>query len=179
MKKIIVLIFFALLLTGCSPDVEYDLEAGMDTVEVYGTHVLSGCSVIINERAYTMNVVSNNVNTEEVGEYIVNYEVEVDNKLYGYQRVVFVVDQTKPTLTLLSGIDTVKVNENWIDAGVEVTDNYDNNVIAVTVYNEDDFGSTSSISFKNVGVFEIIYVATDDSGNESRVTRYVHVIEGE
>ena len=87
--------------------------------------------------------------------------------------------QTAPVLTLLPGIDTVEVEQSWIDAGVEVSDNYDDNVIVVTEYNEQDFAPTSSISFSSVGTFEIRYVAIDDSGNETSIIRYVHVIEGE
>lgn len=179
MKKIIVLLFFVLLLTGCTPTIEYVLEAGTDTIEVFEDHDLKGCSVNINSQEHQMDVIENTVDNQEIGEYIVEYEVEVDEELYTCQRVVFVVDQTKPVLTLLPGVDTVRVNESWMDAGVEVTDNYDQDVMVLTIYNEDDFAATSSISFRNVGTFEVHYVATDDSGNEATITRYVHVIEGE
>ena len=179
MKKIIVLMFFAILLTGCTAKAEIFLEAGIDTIEVFDEHDLKACTVVIKEVEYEMNVENNDVDNTEVGEYLVNYEEEVDGKVYTCQRVVFVVDQTPPNLTLLPGIDTVQINESWTDAGVDVVDNYDQDVVVMTEIDEDNLAATSSISFKTAGTFEVKYIAMDDAGNEASIIRYIHVLEGE
>ena len=179
MKKIIVLIFFVLLLTGCTTSVEYDLEAAQDTINVFEEHQAKGCSVIINDVEHEMDITDNAVNSQEIGEYVIHYEAEVNDETYTCERVVFVVDHVAPLLTLLPGVDTIEVLQAWEDAGVVVSDNYDDDVIVVTEYNEEDFAPTGSISFHSVGTFEVKYVATDDSGNETSIIRYVHVIEGE
>ncbi len=72
-----------------------------------------------------------------------------------------------------------KINESWTDAGVDVVDNYDQDVVVITEIDEDNLAATSSISFKTAGTFEVKYIATDDAGNEASIIRYVHVLEGE
>ena len=103
MRKIIGLLFLILLLTGCVPQADFTLEAGKDTIEVFEEHVLNGCTATIEEVSYSMDVVENPVDTQVLGEYIVQYETEVNNKIYTCQRVVFVIDRTAPQVMLMFG----------------------------------------------------------------------------
>lgn len=179
MKKLLGLFFLILFLTGCAPDANYTLEAGNDTIEVFDEHELQGCSVTIDEIKYQMGVVSNTVNNQVIGEYIVKYEILVKARTYTCQRVVFVTDQTKPELTLFPGVDTILVGEVWVDAGVNVTDNYDQDVMVVFNYAGLNIEVGSPMIFSSVGMYEVEYTAIDDSENETTIIRFVNVIEGE
>ncbi len=171
MKKIIVLLFFILLLTACTPKGEVNLEHGVDTVEVFGTHELMGCVVTIEEVDYQMEIVLNTIDLDTIGEYVVEYSLEKENRDYVCQRVVFVVDQTSPILTLLPGRNTIYQNETWIDGGVEVVDNYDQDPTVEMIEN--------TIDISTPGTYQVTYQATDHSGNTSQITRFVHVLESD
>ena len=171
MKKIIVLLFFVLLLTACTPKGEVNLVHGVDTVEVFGSHDLMGCVVTIDEVDYQMSIVSNSIDLDTIGEYLVEYSYEDGNRDYVCQRVVFVVDQTSPILTLLPGRNTIYTNETWIDGGVEVADNYDQELAVEIIEN--------TLDITTPGTYQVTYQATDDSGNTSQITRFVHVLESD
>lgn len=171
MKKMIVLFFFIIILSGCSPKATIELEEGMDTVEVFSIYQIRGCTVIIGENEYRMNVVDNPVDTEIVGEYVIDYKKEVNGKTYHCQRVVFVIDQTSPELTLLPGIDTITIGESWVDGGISIMDNYDQDLDVIIISN--------NLDENMIGTYQVIYSVTDLSGNTSVITRNIHVIEGE
>lgn len=171
MKRLFLVFFFIVLLSGCVPKATITLDEGMDTVEVYDIYQIRGCTVTIGENEYSMRVVNNPVDNEVIGEYIIEYEKEVNGKTYDCQRVVFVVDQTKPVVVLNPGIDTIIVGEEWTDAGVTVSDNYDSDVLVSL----DD----SALNILVEGTYEVYYNAIDDSGNITTITRVVHVISGD
>lgn len=171
MKKLMTAIIMILLLAGCTPTVEVSLVPGVDTIEVYDEHDLKGCTVTIDDVEYQMEIESNPIDTEVVGNYIVDYEVDIDEETYVCQRVVFVVDHTSPELTLLAGKDTVYVNETWVDGGAVVSDNYDQDLTVVVSENTVD----TSVS----GTYQVTYKSTDSSGNFDEITRIVHVLESE
>jgi len=167
MKKLIVVlsIFF---LSACAPTISIELEESIDTVEVFDTHVVKGCLLNKDGTIYRMKIDTNNVNTDILGTYTIDYYYELNEETYTCQRVVFVVDQTPPTLNLHPGIDTIKVGENWEDSGIMIVDNYDTDL---------DYELSNTIDNEVVGNYEVIYTVTDHSGNEATITRIVHVIE--
>ena len=171
MRKIIGLLFLILLLTGCVPQADFTLEAGKDTIEVFEEHVLNGCTATIEEVSYSMDVVENPVDTQVLGEYIVQYETEVNNKIYTCQRVVFVIDRTAPQVMLMPGIDTVYIGETWEDAGVSVTDNYDTSVQVIVNYSSFGVDGGNPMVFTTIGMYEVIYTAYDESENETTITK--------
>ena len=81
---------------------------------------------------------------------------------------MIVIDETSPVLKLNPGVDTINVGQNWIDSGIEVSDN-----------GEDDYTLTVSgnVNIDIPGSYIITYSATDSSGNISVLTRIVNVIE--
>ena len=83
-------------------------------------------------------------------------------------RYVVVTDQISPEIKLNLGIDTVIIGNEWTDAGVTISDNSDEAIGAVI---------TGSVDINTPGRYQIIYTATDSSGNDNSVTRYVTVIE--
>jgi len=82
-------------------------------------------------------------------------------------RIVTVVDETPPVLSLKPGIDTITVDETWVDEGIQATDNSQEELEIVVQ------GEVLPI----VGIYEITYRVLDSSGNVSTIKRYVHVIE--
>lgn len=176
MKKIIVLLLlsFSFLLISCNRDevdvVRISLRQGVDTVEIHTEHVDAGARARALNQNLDVIVVSNNVDITTLGTYQIVYQTTYDNKTYQMIRIVHVVDQTPPTLTLNEGVDTIFIGQSWVDAGVIVTDN-SLEQLSYTV--------TGTVNAMVAGTYEIIYETTDSSGNTGRVTRYVHVISPE
>ena len=83
---------------------------------------------------------------------------------------VNVVD-TKPPVITLNGASfmTVECGTSFVDPGATATDICDPNV-SITV-------NTSGLNTFALGVYSIVYTATDDSGNTASVTRMVTVVD--
>ncbi|MDO8553760.1 MAG: DUF5011 domain-containing protein [Candidatus Micrarchaeota archaeon] len=118
-------------------------------------------------------IVNNTVNANMIGNYTVTYAV-VDSigKATRAIRIVYVVDTTKPIITLI-GNSTVNINLNnlYTDAGATASDNYDGYMTSKII--TDNLVNTSK-----VGVYSITYDVTDLVGNKAtRVTRTVTVID--
>jgi hypothetical protein len=160
---------FVLLLIGCTttPLVGVQLNDGIDIVSVGSLHVDAGCLYGDGVSVYTMNVTSNTVNIDALGEYEINYSLVHGGVTYTCTRVVKVVDNIPPTAHLKPGVDTVYIGEEHIDAGIIANDNYDDN-LTIEVINQ--------VDVNNPGTYEIIYVVTDQSGNRTLITRTVSVL---
>jgi uncharacterized protein YcfL len=171
MKKYIIVILFLLVLSGCGPSTEIYLEEGQDTIEVGDSYIAKRCFISIDGQEQRMTVVSNPVDVDVVGTYIVEYEYDLDGDIYECQRYVFVTDQTSPSVSLNPGVDTIILGQDWVDASVTATDNYDTDLDIETII-PDGLGDT-------VGSFYVEYMVTDTSGNQTSIRRAVHVIEGE
>ena len=167
MKKLLAILSI-LILTGCSPKVSYILEEAVDTVEVYNLYEVKGCTLIVDDVEYEMTIKENNVNTNEIGTYTVDYSYDLDGNTYNFQRVVFVTDQTSPLLELVEGIDTIFMYQSWIDEGIIVTDNYST---------EFEITIEGTVDTTTIGTYTIVYTVTDESLNESSITRVVTVVE--
>jgi hypothetical protein len=167
--KLLVLLLF-LLLVGCtpfSPKVAISLRPGIDTVEINSTFVDAGAKATVNSRTVTYEIIYNDVDITKIGIYTIVYEVVYETISKQVSRSVFVIDETPPVITLRQGIDTVLKDSVWIDAFVEVSDN-SNGLIEVRLEGE--------VNTAILGEYMITYYAKDQSGNESSITRIVHVI---
>lgn len=108
---------------------------------------------------YTKNiVVKNNVNFNKIGEYEIVYQLVYHQKQYKKTRKVRVVDQEKPTITLI-GEKNVTICPNGIyqEEGYRSTDNYDGDL-------------TKQVKIIT-GQDQIIYSVQDQSKNETVVKR--------
>ena len=143
------------------------LNAGVDTVEINTIWTDLGAKLVVNGSEYNM-VTTDTVDTSSLGLYTINYTYTYEDTEYTVSRYVMVTDQTAPEITLNLGIDTVKVNSSWIDAGVSIIDNSGETLTAVI---------TGTVDITTVGTYQITYTATDSSGNVSSIIRYVTVIE--
>ena len=169
MKKLLLLLPIVLSLISCSKTViTTELEPGYDIVKVNSEWVDEGCILNENNDIYTeMIVKSNNVDTSTIGEYEVVYSLAYSSEDYICLRIVKVIDDIAPITILNAGIDTIIIGEEWIDAGVTVTDNYDDEVTVEI---------TGIVSNNLVGTYVIIYTTTDSSGNSKSIERIVNVI---
>lgn len=169
-KALLILLIFMILLNGCTTlSIDYlvfELNPGIDTIEINDRHVDQGAKASYGFKTVDVIVISNNVDTTHIGEYEIIYQATYKELVQTLVRKVNVVDQTPPVLSLNPGIDTIHVGETWIDAGVQA---YDNSLGETHI---EIIGSVLNA----LGKYEIIYQATDLSGNVSRLTRVVYVI---
>jgi len=175
--KVIIIIIILNLLIGCvrskpkditPQDVDFRLNPGVDTITVDTPFVDAGATAYIEGIEFEVHVIENTVNTSRVGVYKIVYEVRHERITASIQRIVHVISQALPTIQLISGIDTIQLNETWIDAGAIAIDSEDNKIEYITIGN---------VNTAQLGIYEITYIAEDTHGNRVGVTRYVHVIE--
>jgi len=170
--KLIFIVIFILFLTSC---ITYDQETltlslnpGVDTVEVNTSFTDAGAKATLEgRRNHRVVVIKNTVDITQVGTYHIIYETTYLSTKRQITRIVSVIDETAPILTLNQGIDTIYLNEIWIDAGVTVSD-LSGLMVEVKV--------TGDVITSLVGEYQITYTATDAYGNQSIIFRYVSVI---
>lgn len=120
----------------------------------------------------TVQVKSNNVDVNKLGEYTVVYEsVDSAGNKSTTTRIVKVVDSTPPVVEFNPLEITVYNGSNIVDLlnGVIANDNYDGNIadskhIVITNYDPEQIGSQT-----------ITYTVTDNSGNETVIDRDIIV----
>lgn len=170
-KVLTILFILMILLTGCTTlSLDYlvfELNPGIDTIEINDLHVDQGAKASYGFKSVDVIVISNNIDTTHIGEYEIIYQATYKELVQTLVRKVNVVDQTPPDITLNPGIDTILLGETWIDAFVEV---HDNSLGEIQI---EVIGSVLNIP----GKYEIVYQATDASGNTSQLIRVVYVIE--
>ena len=170
-KKILLMLVFIFLLIGCTPEesVTYEmrLNSGMDTINLGDTWVDSGAVVDLGG-SVVIGETNDTVDTSTLGIYMVTYTATYEGTDYEIIRYVMVTDLEAPVMMLNVGIDTVVLGSNWIDSGVNVSDNLDDDVTIEV---------TGSVDTNTVGDYMITYQATDDYGNVSYLIRMVSVIE--
>ena len=169
MKKLMML-FFLILLVGCQPrNISVVLNEGYDIISVNEEWIDEGCTLNINaDFAIDMGVYSNKIDLTTPGEYRVTYLEEYGGEEYTCLRIVKVVDAEAPVLVLNPGIDTIKVFDEWIAAGVTVTDNFNDDLIVIV---------SGIVRNEIVGSYEITYLVVDHAGNLTEIIRVVNVIE--
>ena len=146
---------------------EIALNPGVDTVEVFSNYVDAGATARFGTKSVQVTVESY-VDITKIGQYFVYYSATYEGVTVQIRRSVMVIDETAPVLRLNSGIDTIILGTEWIDAGVTIVDN-SNEILTATV--------VSNVNIDMVGEYTVTYTATDSSGNTSTIVRYVNVIE--
>ncbi len=115
--------------------------------------------------------VTNNVNSQEPGDYTVEYSVtDSTNHTTTAQRIVHVVDTVKPVINLLGDNPLiVECKAVFTDPGAEVIDACDTNLQAQV---------SGTVNTNVVGDYVLVYTATDSSGNSAEpVQRLVRVVD--
>merc|ERR1711871_1535647 len=114
--------------------------------------------------------VDNQVNIYEVGAYKVVYTAsDSSGNVATAERTVTIVDTTAPVIEMLGDIEVVvKVGDEYVDAGAKAIDLYDGEIEVVV---------TSNVDTSKVGVYKVLYTATDSSGNVSTLERTVAIVD--
>ncbi|MBT5690594.1 MAG: DUF5011 domain-containing protein, partial [Opitutae bacterium] len=116
-------------------------------------------------------VATGEVGIEKVGEYTLTYEVsDTAGNSTTITRVVTVVDTAIPVITLKGDAETIhEGGADYVDAGVDISDNYDTDLEAVVV---------NPVDKTKPGEYTISYNVSDSSGNAAvEVTRKVTVVD--
>ena len=130
-----------------------------------------GYKIVPNNKKYKV-VVDNNIDESKTGSYEVKYSLQVKNKLINKVRKVNVVDNISPEITL-KGSDNIKLYESsdYEEPGFIAVDNYDGDITKNVIVQND--------IKEEIGDYKITYKVEDSSGNKTRVTRNVKILDKE
>jgi hypothetical protein len=138
------------------------------TIEVLNAYVEYGVNCSDNFDAYLDAVITGTVDTDVLGDYEITYTVtDSSNNEVVLKRTVHVVDTTAPVVDLVGEESVfIEVYSSYIELGITSIDNFDTETIKST---------EGSIDTSVTSIYTITYTVTDHSGNETIVTRMVHV----
>jgi hypothetical protein len=112
-----------------------------------------------------------NVDDTKLGTYYITYNaVDLNGNAGTNVRVVYVVDNIAPVITLV-GADpiTIDYGKTFIDPGTTVSDNFYTGIVAT---------SSNNVNVNQLGTYVLTYSAVDPSGNHAiQITRTVHVVD--
>ena len=144
-------------------------------ITLIGENPATACSVQnYNEEGYkaTDNYdgdISNKVNVSYENNNIVYTVKDSANNETIVKRNIIINDIEAPKISINGNVNNfVKLNDNFIDSGISVTDNCDSDVKTETI---------NKVDTSKSGTYEIIYKATDSGGNTSKISKYVYVYD--
>ncbi len=114
--------------------------------------------------------ISGQVDNNTPGAYIITYSAQDSAGNQSEKtRTVNVLDVTPPVLTLI-GSQNIILNggEPYFESGAFASDNYDSDVTV---------NISGIVDSNTLGLYEIIYTATDSSGNQAQSTRFVEIVD--
>ena len=138
------------------------------TLNVFETYTEAGYKASNGLQDVSEKVtVNGDVDVTKVGEYKIEYVYKKGNKEYKAYRTIKVVDTVAPVITL-TGEKAVTVSkiELFKDAGFSATDNYNGDITANVKTTTNKISDTK---------YEVIYTATDTSGNSATAKRDVEI----
>lgn len=137
-------------------------------INVFDNYVDAGYDVINSSKNMKVTV-ENNVDSDKVGIYDVEYTIKHFNKEIKEVRKVQVVDEEKPTIKLLGEtVITLGIDSKYNESGYTASDNYDGDItkkVKVTDNIKDE-----------IGKYEVIYTVEDSSGNVFSTKRIINKI---
>jgi len=166
------LLLLVVLLVGCTPydpaSLSITLSPAIDTIEIHSEYNDPGAKAYSGSFGIRTTVLSSDLNTSILGDYTIVYQVTWREVTKTVTRKIRVIDSTAPVITLLPGVDTIRIGQTWSDAGATVLDNSLSSLSVIV---------SGTVGCDTLGEYEIIYSAEDASGNETQIIRYVHVVE--
>ena len=116
-------------------------------------------------------VVDSLLDTTKVGKYVITYIIEHKGKKDIVKRIVEVVDNIPPELTLNGDLKEIAyLDEEYIDSGYKAIDNYDGDITDKVVIE-------GKVDIFTEGDYEIKYSVQDSSGNIREAKRIVTIKE--
>jgi hypothetical protein len=158
---ILVLLIVSGLLVFYQTTPYMSLNQGIDTVYIGDDYLDPGATIKIGQEIYEMTS-THIIDTSLLGKKTITYSYEHENKVYQITRSVMVIESDTFKMTLNPGMDTIKIGERWVDAGVSTTHDVDVEVI-------------SSFNRLRVGTYEITYRVMY-LNTIYEITRYVTVV---
>lgn len=142
------------------------------TLKVYQNYNDLGATVKVGNKDLSNQVVVDYsmIDITKLGKYEVKYKVNYDDKEYTFTRYVEVVDDEAPVITLNGDEEiNIVVGNSYNDPEYNVVDNYDSKASNKILID-------NKVNINQVGVYEVIYKVTDDSGNTATKIRRVNVL---
>lgn len=135
--------------------------------EEYGVKVINNGNDISSQ----VKIDYSSININNIGEYKVKYEIEIDGNIESIYRIINVVDKKKPEIKL-RGEEIVHLilNGSYYEEGYEVVDNVDTDL-------ENSVEIIGDVDSSKVGEYKLEYRVTDSSGNVGNAFRIVNVME--
>ena len=135
-----------------------------------------GCQAVdSNDQPLSVSVSPSTIDTSLIQNTLVTYVASWEGGTNSLTRVVSVLDQTQPLITLaphptLGTVNfTIDLNEAFMDPGVlSVNDNYD--TIPVSAVSQ-----TGSVDISTAGTYNLVHSVSDSAGNTGQVTRTITV----
>ena len=105
---------------------------GNDVVNIsYGkVYHDEGINVYFNKKDISSNLkIESNINYDKIGSYYIKYTIKYLGVQKSTKRIINVIDDEKPIITLKgSNPQYITVNNQYIESGYDVSDNYDKNI---------------------------------------------------
>lgn len=166
---IIIFLIISFIIFINFPNIKLELVGGDIVLNVYDEYIELGAKAYYKDKDISKDIYieNSNLDTSKLGTYKIEYVVKYRQTKKKVKRIVKVVDNVAPSLTL-NGDSVVKltVGEEFNDPLVIAKDNYDGDLSSkVEIVNNVD---------KNIaGTYEITYKVSDSSNNESLISRTV------
>lgn len=145
------------------------------TLEIYEKYEELGIEAHVNKIDISKDVLidSSKVDMNTLGTYEVTYSITYKDKNYILNRVIEVVDNKAPVLTLIGNEEVIiKAGNSYNELGCSAVDNYDTKV-------NDKIQIINYVNTNVTGLQAVSYLVTDESGNTSSITRKVIVVPKE
>ena len=145
------------------------------TLGIYDEYEELGVEAYVKKKDLSKNVLidSSKVDMNTLGTYEVTYTISYKDKNYVLNRIIEVVDNKAPVLTLIGNDEIiVKEGNSYNELGCTAVDNYDDKV-------NEKIQIINYVNTNVTGLQTVSYFVTDDSGNTSSITRKVIVIPKE
>lgn len=140
-----------------------------ETIEVYTDYKDAGWNATLFKKNINKYIkTTSNLNTNKLGTYQIKYRLPFINT-HKTTRTITVVDTQAPEIKL-NGDETITiyVDNDYIEYGVTITDNYDTNLFRNLIIEH-------NIDINTKGTYKVKYTVKDSSNNEASITRKVIV----
>ena len=140
------------------------------TVQYDDTYVDAGAAAIDNADGDVTVTVDGEVDTSSVGSYKLTFTAtDSSGNSSSATRAINVVDSVAPVITLAGeALMTVQFEALFEDVGATAVDNADGDITVMV---------NGAVDTSIIGVYELVYSATDNSDNTSSATRMVNVVD--
>ncbi|ASP49706.1 DUF5011 domain-containing protein [Cognaticolwellia beringensis] len=140
------------------------------TVQYDDTYVDAGAAAIDNADGDVTVTVDGEVDTSSVGSYKLTFTAtDSSGNSSSATRAINVVDSVAPVITLAGeALMTVQFEALFEDVGATALDNADGDITVMV---------NGAVDTSIIGVYELVYSATDNSDNTSSATRMVNVVD--